>query len=175
MRHLLDIFNINATPQSRPMPASGQVPNSAGGYAWAVDIWAQLDRFLILGTESGTYYVAQPELTVQNAEAVQACLRADGQRVIARAVEISESGRAPKNTPALFVLALAASPTFADGETNRAALAAMPRVARTGTHLCEFAAFVQNLRGWGRGLRAAIGKWYLEKPLKDLAYQMLKY
>lgn len=50
-----------------------------------------------------------------------------------RIVEISGSGRAAKNDPALFVLAMAASST--DEATRRAALDALPLVARTGTHL----------------------------------------
>ena len=86
MRHLLNILNVHATPQSQPLPGSAQVPNSAGGYAWAVDIWTQLDRFLILGTESGTYYVTEPQLTAENAKAVQECLKADGLRVVQRVV-----------------------------------------------------------------------------------------
>ena len=28
---------------------------SAGGYAWAVDRWTRLDRFLVLGSEGGTF------------------------------------------------------------------------------------------------------------------------
>jgi hypothetical protein len=35
----------NETPQSQPIPGSAQVPNSAGGYAWAVDDWTRLHRF----------------------------------------------------------------------------------------------------------------------------------
>ncbi|MBD0328796.1 MAG: hypothetical protein ICV64_01665 [Thermoleophilia bacterium] len=31
--------------QSEPIPGSGQVPNSAGGFAWAVDDWTRLRRF----------------------------------------------------------------------------------------------------------------------------------
>ena len=38
-------------PQSAPIPESGQVPNSAGGFAWAVDCRTQLRRFLVLGSE----------------------------------------------------------------------------------------------------------------------------
>ena len=45
------LFNRRATPQSQPIPNSNQVPNSAGGYAWAVDDWVRFDRFLILGAE----------------------------------------------------------------------------------------------------------------------------
>ncbi|HEV7589792.1 MAG TPA: TROVE domain-containing protein, partial [Longimicrobium sp.] len=161
------------TPQSAPIPGAGQVPNSAGGYAWAVTPWQRLDRFLVLGTEGGTYYVGERELTVEGATAVAACIAEDGVRVVARAAEISESGRAPKNDPALFVLAMAAG--MGDEATRAAALEALPRVARTGTHLLHWLRYVQAFRGWGRGVRRAVGAWYLAKEPRELAYQLLKY
>ena len=55
------------------------------------------------------------------------------------------------------------------------ALAAIPRVARTGAQLQRLAGYIDALRGWGRGLRRAIARWYLEQPLKDLELQALKY
>ena len=48
-------------------------------------------------------------------------------------------------------------------------------MARTGTHLFLFARYVEQFRGWGRGLRSAVGRWYTEKSVDDLAYQMVKY
>src|SRR5947199_8343820 len=104
-RHVSD----KQTPQSEPIPGTTQVPNSAGGYAWAVDDWVRLDRFLVLGCEGPTYYASEKALTVENAVVVQRCLRADGARVVARVVEVSEAGRAPKNAAAVFALALAAA------------------------------------------------------------------
>lgn len=176
MRYLQNLIDTNeTTQQERLAHRSEQVRNSSGGYVWAVDRWTRLERFLILGSEGGTYYVGEHALTIQNATAVLECLKADGTRVVQTVVEISSSGRAPKNDPALYVLALAASPNFADAKTISAALGALPQVARTGTHLCNFAAFVEKLRGWGRGLRSAVADWYLSKPVSDLAYQMLKY
>ena len=55
-------FNTRQTPQSEPIPGSAQVPNSAGGYAFAVDDWARLERFLILGSEGGSYYATERAL-----------------------------------------------------------------------------------------------------------------
>ncbi|GIK56444.1 MAG: hypothetical protein BroJett015_21070 [Chloroflexota bacterium] len=115
------------------MPGSSQVANSAGGYAWAVDDWMQLDRFLVLGSEGGTYYIQPQKLTRENAKAVRRCLQTDGRRVVARVVEVSENGRAPRNDPALFVLAMAAG--LGDEATRQAAIAALPRVARTSSTL----------------------------------------
>src|SRR5215470_6554144 len=100
------IFNRRVTPQSRAIPGTNQVANSAGGYSWQVDDWTRLDRFLILGAEGGTYYITERELVKQNHDAVIRCIKQDGVRVVNRVVEISDAGRAPKNDPAIFALAL---------------------------------------------------------------------
>src|SRR4051794_10773703 len=42
-------FARRRTSQRHAIPGTNQVPNSAGGFAWAVDDWARLRRFLILG------------------------------------------------------------------------------------------------------------------------------
>lgn len=162
-----------ATPQSEPIAGSAQVRNSAGGYVWAVDDWTRLQRFLILGSEGGSYYASERALSAENASATIRCIESDGLRAVQTIVAISASGRAPKNDPALFALALAASK--GDSSTRKAALDALPQVARTGTHLMHFAAFVDGMRGWGRGLRNAVGAWYNGKDAKDVAYQALKY
>ena len=94
------LFSRKQTPQSQAIPGSNQVPNSAGGFAWAVDDWTRLERFLILGTEGGSYYASERTLTRENAEAVERCIVADGVRVVERIVAISDAGRAPKNDPA---------------------------------------------------------------------------
>lgn len=166
-------FSTRRTPQSEPIPGSTQVTNSAGGYAWAVDDWVRLDRFLILGSEGGTYYVKEHELTVRNAQAVLRCIKADGLQAVKRIAEVSEASRAPKNDPALFALAMAAGE--GDQVTRRAAFEALPRVARIGTHLFHFLEFSKAFRGWGRGLREAVAKWYNDREPGQLAYQVVKY
>jgi 60 kDa SS-A/Ro ribonucleoprotein len=130
--------------------------------------WALLDRFLILGSEENSYRVGVRELDVEAAPAVRECLKVDGPRVVRTILDGST------RDPALFVLALAASPKFADAKTNAAALDALPRVARTGAQLRKFAAFCTNLRGWGRSLRSAIADWYVNKPAGELARQLLE-
>ena len=164
-------FGTRRVPQSTPLP--GQVANDAGGHAWPVDVWTRLRRFLILGSEGGSYYASQPALTRQNALAVEQAVREDGLRAVDEIVRISRAGRAPKNGPALYALALAAG--LGDEATRKAALAALPQVARTGTHLFLFASFVEGFRGWGRSLRRAIGAWYAAQSLDALAYQAVKY
>ena len=98
----------------------GKVKNSAGGTVFAVE------RFLFPGSEGGAYYIDERTLTRENAESVALCLKEDGRRVVKTVVEISAASRAPHNDPALFVLAMAASPAFADGAAN----SAVPRLIR---------------------------------------------
>lgn len=173
MKKYLTHFNQKATPQNQPIPGSNQVPNSAGGYSWSVSEWQQLERFLVLGSEGGSYYASEQKLTVDNANNVLTCIQNDGQHTVRTIVEISEKGRAPKNDPAIFALAMAAS--FGDEDTRRYALDSVPKVCRIGTHLFSFVEYIKGMRGWGRGLRRAVGNWYLSMDDKRLAYQVVKY
>ena len=166
-------FSTRATPQAQPIPASGQKPNSAGGFAWAVDDWARLRRFLILGVDGGSYYASETTLVRQNAHAVLRCIAADGARTVAEIVEVSEAGRNPKQQPVVF--ALAACCASHDDAVRRMALEAVPRVCRTGTQLFLFAGYVEQFRGWGRGLRRAVARWYVDRDPDALAYQLVKY
>ena len=156
MTYLSKWFNFKKTPQSAPIPGTSQVRNDNAGFVWSVDDWARLDRFLILGSEGGSYYATERKLTRENAEAVIRCIAADGARVVARIVAVSDEGRAPKNDPALFALALAAK--LGDEPTRQAAFAALPRVARIGTHLYHFAEYIKALGGWGRGTMRAFAR-----------------
>ena len=163
------------TPQSEALPGreDEMVGNSAGGMVFAVDDFARLRRFLVLGSEGGSYYAAERELTLDNANAVKRCIAADGQRVIDEVVRTS-NGIAPRNGPSLFVLAMTAA--FGNDEARRAALAVLPEVARTGSHLFQFVEYVDGMRGWGKGLRRAVGAWYqAQGDVAQAAYQMVKY
>jgi 60 kDa SS-A/Ro ribonucleoprotein len=150
-----------------------QVTNAAGGYTFAVDDLSRLRRFLTLGTEGGTYYTREQELTRDSADAVFRAAASDPIELVRLIVDVSTAGRAPRQNPALFALAVAASADDVDG--RRAALAALPTVARTGTHLFLFARYVEQFRGWGPTLRKAVARWYTDMPVDKLAYQLVKY
>jgi 60 kDa SS-A/Ro ribonucleoprotein len=166
-------YNTKRTSQKQAIPGKDQVKNDAGGYVFAISNWDRLDRFLVLGSEGGTYYVGEQKLTVENAENVRDCIREDGIRTVSRIVEISRDGRAPKNDPALFALALCVA--FGDKETRAAALYSLNQVARIGTHLFQFVHFVTSMSKWNRSLRTAISNWYNGRSASAVAYQILKY
>lgn len=176
--------HVNARQTAQDIQARpDQVQNSAGGYVFAVDKWKRLDRFLVLGAEGGTYYVSERKLTQDNAKVVAECLAEDGLRTVARIVEISDAGRAPKNDAAIFALAMAAgynggggfSRPGDDEATRKAALAAIPKVCRIGTHLFHFANDVKNFRGWGPALVRAVAAWYTAREADKVSYDLVKY
>lgn len=170
--HLSSVFGRarREVPQTEALP--GQVANQAGGHAWDVGPWGLLERFLILGSSEPTYYASSRVLTRHAAAAVTACLAKDGLRTVDTIVAVSDAGRAPRNDPALFALAMALK--LGDAPTRRRAQRALPKVARTLAHLYAFAEAVDTLGGWGRGTRRAFGTW-LQGDVERLAYQAIKY
>ena len=163
------------TPQSEPLNEQ-QVPNNAGGHAFPVDDMTRLRRFLILGSEGGSYYADERKLTLENAAAVKRCITSSensGIDAVGEIIALSQARRAPKPGPLLFALAMAAS--YGSDVVRWQALHSMHLVARTGSHLQMFIDYVGSMRGWGRGLRRAVGRWYTNKDIKAAVYQAVKY
>lgn len=166
-------FSTKATPQTEPIPGSLQVPNSAGGFSFAVDDWARLERFLILGTEGGSFYADERKMTKDNAESVLRCIKADGPRVVTKLVEVSVAGQAPKNDPAIFALAMCMK--LGDDATRRLAGHAVPSVCRIGTHIFQLADAIEAFGGWGRITKRAFSDWYNQRALDKVVLDVLKY
>ena len=162
---------VETTPQSEPLP--GMVPNSAGGHAYPVDDMTRLRRFLILGSEGGSYYASERKLTLENAAAVKRCIENDGTNAVYEIAYISRHGQAPKVGPPLFALAMAA--TYGHLGTRELAFGYLPQMVRTGSQLQMFIDYIGTMRGWGRGLRRAVANWYTKKDIKDAVYQTVKY
>lgn len=161
-----------ATPQ-REQADERQSRNHAGGFAFAIPGEARVRRFLTLGTDGGTYYVTERELTAENAGIVIEWAKARPADLAALAAEISGKGVAPKNNPAIF--AVMAAMAYGDEAGKHAAEAAFPKVVRTGTHLFTAASYLEQLRGWGPVARRAFSAWYLGKDAGALSYQLVKY
>ena len=149
------------------------VPNSAGGHVYPVDDMTRLRRFLILGSEGGSYYANERKLTLENAAAVKRCIENDGTNAVYEIAYISRHGRAPKVGPPLFALAMAA--TYGHLGTRALAFGYLSQMARTGSQLQMFIDYIGTMRGWGRSLRRAVGKWYTEKDIQQAVYQTVKY
>lgn len=161
-----------ATPQRERTPGrTDEVQNNAGGFVFAASDRSRLERFLILGTDGGTYYVGERDLTKQNVDMLRKLIAKDERMVVDTIVDVSENARAFRNTPAIFALAL----VLTEGEDKAYARAAVNKVVRTGTHLFEFAQFLDDFGGWGRAKRKAVAEWYTGQTADQLAYQAVKY
>jgi 60 kDa SS-A/Ro ribonucleoprotein len=162
------------TPQTQPIfGRTDMVKNNAGGYGFEVTPQDRLERFLLIGTEGGTYYVGEQKLTQENATNIISMIKSNGAAVLATVVDFAEKNRAPKADAGIFALALLA--TYGDTETKTATYAAISKVCKTSTHLFTFLANIQNLRGWSRGLRKGVANFYTSKDASQVAYQVVKY
>lgn len=162
------------TPQTEKAK-SNQVKGRAGGYVFSVDDWKRLDRFLILGSDKGSYYATGRQLTMENYDCITRCLKVDPKRTVDTIVEISDKGRAIKNDPAIFALAVCS--VHGDKETKTYANKQMPKVARYSTAFFTWVDAVNLLKEGrkGKGLLRAMGRWYTDKDAVKLAYQVCKY
>ena len=164
------------TPQTEPLPGreDEMVKNRDVGYVFPVDEWTRLRRFLIIGSEGGTYYMKERKLTQENITCVGQCLDSDPDRTLQEVINAS-SFSAAKNDQALFVLAMAAS--HKDESVRKKALdwSVLSKVARQGSHILQFVSYVDSMRKWSRMLRSGISNWYLNRTPSSLAFQTLKY
>lgn len=179
VRNLMGVTNqkayVNSIPQTEPIN-DRQVLNNAGGYSFEIDDFARLKRFLILGSAAGTYYVSANKLTKDNAECIQKLLDAGrGIEAVKEIEAVSVNGRAPKQSPGLFALAVCWR--NGDDATKEAARAALPAICRTASTLFELLEYANLLGGisWGRANRRAISKWYTDKTPMTVAHQVTKY
>ncbi|KAJ3299170.1 60 kDa SS-A/Ro ribonucleoprotein, partial [Blyttiomyces sp. JEL0837] len=141
---------ITATPQSNPIPGKESImtPNISGGHTFTVTPKTHLLRFLILGSESGSYYATEQQLTMNNVVNIIKMIQSDeGITVVKTVVEVSEAGRAAKQDMGIFVLALCIK--MGDEGTRKAAYDAVGKVCRIPTTLFQLISFTSMLKGTG--------------------------
>ena len=187
--------DMNSPPTQRERADERQVVNGAGGYVYEVGKADRLRRFLVLGTEGGTFYMKQAALTKENAQFLLAYAVEDPTAYWEVLQEANDKNIAPRHSTLLFALAVLHSNTPAptsngtgkfrkDGSEIKDYVLHPVDVAikegftgfvRTATHLFEFIDYATMFRGWGLGLRTLITNWYLTKSPDRLAYQVVKY
>ena len=169
--------NVTKTTQRQPIfgKEKEMVQNDAGGYVFKVSPVQRLKRFLILGSESGTFYVSNQRLGKENVQSMIDMIKNNGKEFVQTISEYTLN--APKNSPSIYALVLAL--TYGDSETKKLGYDLINKVCRTSSHMFEFIGYIQEmktqgLRGWSRGLRNGVSKFY-DKPYDKLAYQICKY
>lgn len=161
-----------STPQTERADKS-QKRNNAGGYSFVANDATRFRRFLITGTNGGTYYVSENKLTKDAVKFVVDYIADNGVAAVNEAVKVSDQALAPSNNQALFVIAVALNSD--DADTKRAAKEAVIKVARTGTHLFTLCEYLKNTGGWGSAKTKAIAAWYTTRDDEALSYQVAKY
>lgn len=181
------VKHLTNTPQSQPMPGRpDMVRNDAGGYAFQATDEQRLQRLLELGTASGTYYVGERELTIENAEVAKRLIARDGRYVVDQVVAARQKPQLKGTTDAqLFVFSLCCAVGVngfiePDSERHTAtrsyAFSRFNEVIWTASHLLQFMGMIQAWRSVnGRGLQTAVANWYNGRKPEKLALQLIKY
>jgi 60 kDa SS-A/Ro ribonucleoprotein len=162
------------TPQSQPIPgrANEMVQGRSGGYGFKPENWQQLQRCLMLGTASNTFYANKHELTDEFTQVVKQFV-AENPAWTAEMILEASDGKAINNSApilALTLLSMGESPA-----AKAAFLHIFPKVVRTGSHFYEWLNYTKSLRGFGKVVRQAGCSWLSQTDAKALAYQLLKY
>lgn len=163
------------TTPAREQATPSQVRSNQGGFVFEVDDMERAKRFLILGSEK-SFYQAGAKLSLENAETLSRLAKSDrAAELVNLIVDVSVGGRAPKQSPGLFALAVVINQTE-DAAIKSYAYSKLSEVARTASTLFEFTGYLNQFQGLGgMGFQKAIGRWYNEKEIDKLAYQMVKY
>lgn len=167
--------DMNGTATQTERADDRQVQNSTGGYVYAVKDTDRLRRFLVLGTEGGTFYASQRDLTQENTQFLTEYASKSPSEFLSVLIDVNANNSAPRHSTVLYALAtlwrLASDTTQVKAEIK----ARFSEFVRTGTHLFEFTDYVTAYTKGSRGLRSMLAKWYTDKSVDELAYQVLKY
>jgi 60 kDa SS-A/Ro ribonucleoprotein len=174
--------DINITPTQREPDNDRQVPNSAGGYVYEVSPKDRLRRFLVLGSEGGTFYASQRDLTKSNVDFMKSYAATSPEDFLDVLMDVDDNNVAPRHSTVLLALAVLYTHCPAHGQIGTHTHPVRTKIeqhftgfVRTGTHLFEFVDYVTMYRKWGRSLRRLVGSWYKTQDGSRLAYQVVKY
>lgn len=174
--------DINIAPTQREKGDDRQVQNNAGGYVYTVNAEQRLRRFLVLGSEGGTFYASQRDLTKSNVDFMKSYAATNPEDFLAVLRDVDSHNVAPRHSTVLLALAVLYThcpPLGPIGTHTHPVRTAIEQdftgFVRTGTHLFEFVDYVTMYRKWGRSLRRLVGSWYKGQTGTRLAYQVVKY
>lgn len=164
--------------------------NSCDKNVFRIDDISQVKRFLILGSESGTYYVAARDLTGLNIACLDRLLETDKRCLLLDIIRDLENNNRCKNKDTI-IYALAACCTLhlnshlnskESIEFRKKAYVLMREICRIPTHLFLFIHFCKsisqiknNSTGWNNIHKKAITEWYNDKKPRDLVFLTTKY
>lgn len=176
MAHLLDHLGLDIGE------GVNETFNSCDKEVYAISPLEQLKRFMLLGTEGGTYYIHSKKLTEINVNALETLLHdsAASHQDVLTLIDAFVT-KAYKKENLIYVLARCCCHQK-DTVLREAAYTLLNKVCVTPTHLFLFLEMYEHLSrkyynstGWNKMHKTHIAHWYLRKSLPELAYHVTKY
>lgn len=167
-------------PQSKPLPGREKemTDNSSGGYSFKLEDAKILERWMINGSENGTYYTPENEVTVMGTATLKVVPKA---KIVEIAKDVIENGRAPVLDYAIYCLAYVA---YHGNVTEKQLVYSVAPTILTNTP--QFTKFLQSYQAikkietgksniGGSGICRAISRWYDNMNAGQMCYQVAKY
>jgi 60 kDa SS-A/Ro ribonucleoprotein len=165
--------------------------NSSGKEVYKLSDLDHVRRFLSLGSENGTYYISEQDLTKQCIECINRVLASDTDRdkLLGYVKEYAENNKCKKPDTLVYLLASIVTYKIADSVKNEDLLEFRKKgyelldlVCTTPTTLFMFINFCKHLNqrlsktnGWNNLHKRAIVNWYNNKTDEKLVYMLTKY
>lgn len=146
--------------------------NHTGGFVFEIEAVDVFERFVLLGI-TGTMYQTSSQQFREMSPLVRKFMDEHAEESLAIIIDASENNRAISLSPVLYTFAYLCKK--GKREIRQAAFSALERVVRTPTQLFEWVEYCQGFGGWSSGMRKAVNRWYANKSMHNLAYQLLKY
>ena len=155
--------------------------NSCGKPTHIISDIEFLKRFLMLGTENGTYYIENRKLTEQHFEGIDRLVENDKNHNDIISTITTYISKAYKKDYLIFALARCCIEKK-HPELRAKAYGLLENICYTPTLLFMFIEMYEGLHmkynkstGWNKLQKANISKWYMDKSPQTLVYLMTKY
>lgn len=161
-----------------------EILNSCDKEVFKISDLEQVKRFLVLGSDDGTYYISERDLTWMNISSIENILLSDKRIELLELIK-SYAGKCKKQEPLIYLLARCCSYEPQKKEYlsfRKEAYELVNIVCTIPTTLFLFLKYTKNLykkysdsNGWNNIHKRAICNWYNSKDSLKLIYQMTKY
>ena len=164
-----------------------EVYNSSGHVAFQISDIDQVKRFLSLGSDNGTYYIAERDLVALNVQSIQRVLDSEKDRckLLDMIEDYAKNAKCKKQEPLVYLLACCCTYKIDDVDVldfRSNAYNLVSTVCFIPTTLFMFINYCKQIckanhgsSGWNNLHKRAISKWYKDKHPSSLAYQVTKY
>nr|CAB3267268.1 60 kDa SS-A/Ro ribonucleoprotein-like [Phallusia mammillata] len=168
------------TVQRQPAPEilkCTELPDTTN-FRWKVSEISKFWRFLYLGTETGAFQAYAENVDFPNNPcdlALDQLLKNGlGMSVIGSICKLANEDVARFQKTITYALAVCAC---SDGDAKKSSFDLVSQICTYPTMLLQFAFYyqainqsVKNHKGWTKGIKAAVGKWYSNKRSYDVAF-----